>query len=166
LIAGIETQKLQNTIYFLFIAIGVLAIDQLTKEAIIEHFALHQSIEIIPGIFHITYIRNTGAAFGILSGGETWRIYFFLVVGAVALISLFRFFYSNYKDPVVVTGTAMVCGGAAGNILDRIRYGYVIDFLDFFWGHYHWPAFNAADTAITIGVFLLLLHFIKASPEN
>jgi len=160
LIAGIEAKKLQNTLYFLLIAIAVLAIDQVTKEAVIKHFALHQSKEIIPGFFHITYVRNTGAAFGILSGKESWRLYFFLVIGTVALVSLFQFFYSNYKDPLVVIGTAMVCGGAAGNIIDRIRYGYVVDFLDFFWGPYHWPAFNVADSAITVGVLLLLLHFL------
>ncbi len=160
MIAGIEAKKLQNTLYFLLIAIAVLAIDQVTKEAVIKHFALHQSKEIIPGFFHITYVRNTGAAFGILSGKESWRLYFFLVIGTVALVSLFQFFYSNYKDPLVVIGTAMVCGGAAGNIIDRIRYGYVVDFLDFFWGPYHWPAFNVADSAITVGVLLLLLHFL------
>ncbi len=161
MIAGIEAEKLQKTIYFIFVAIAVFALDQVTKEAIVEHFALHQSKEIIPGLFHLTYVRNTGAAFGILAGTETWRLYFFLFVGVVALISLFHFFYSNYRDPLVVVGTAMVCGGAAGNIADRIRFGYVVDFLDFFIGRYHWPAFNVADSAITVGVFFLMLHFLK-----
>jgi len=161
LIAGLSAEKLQKTLYFLMIALAVFGADQATKQAIVKNFHLHQSLEIIPGLFHITYVRNTGAAFGILAGAESWRIYFFLGTGLIALIFLFHFFYSNYKSPLVVMGTALVCGGAAGNIVDRLTRGYVVDFLDFFIGKYHWPAFNIADSAITVGIFLLILHFLK-----
>ncbi len=161
----ITAEKAQKTLYFLMIAIVVFVLDQLTKQVVIKNFMLHQSIEVIPGLFNITYVRNTGAAFGILAGTGSWRIYFFLIIGSIALLSLVIFFYSNYKDPLVVMGTALICGGTAGNITDRIRLGYVVDFLDFFIKDYHWPAFNVADSAITIGVFVLLIHFLKQGKE-
>ncbi len=161
----ISAEKAQKTLYFLMMAIVVFALDQLTKQAVIKNFMLHQSVEVIPGFFNLTYVRNTGAAFGILAGTGSWRIYFFLFMGAVALLSLVIFFYSNYKDPLVVMGTALICGGAAGNITDRIRLGYVVDFLDFFIKDYHWPAFNVADSAITVGVLILVIHFLKQEKD-
>ncbi len=158
---SISVERLQKTLYFLFVAIAAFAMDQATKQAIVENFRLHESIKIIPGFLHLTYIRNTGAAFGILSGPEHWRLYFFLVAGTLAMVFLFRFFYSNYREPLIVIGTGLVCGGAAGNISDRIRLGYVVDFLDFSVKGHHWPAFNISDSAITVGVFLILIHFLS-----
>ncbi len=159
--ASLSPDKLQKTLYFIMIVIAVFGIDQATKAAIIKNFHLHQSVPVIPGFFHLTYVRNTGAAFGILAGSEPWRLYFFLAVGIVALLSLFHFFYSNHRAPLILVGTALVCGGAAGNIADRLRLGYVVDFLDFFVGAYHWPAFNIADSAITIGIALIAIHLLK-----
>ncbi len=157
---NIKVQKLQSTLCFILVALSVFALDQFTKQMVIAHLNLHQSIEVIPGFFSLTYVRNTGAAFGILSGSERWRIHFFLAVGLLALILLFRFFYSNHHKPLVLIGTGLICGGAAGNLADRIRLGYVVDFFDFFIKKYHWPAFNVADSAITVGVFLIMLHFL------
>lgn len=157
---NLTVRKLQSTIYFTLVALSVFGLDQFTKQAVTEHLHLHQSIDVIPGFFSLTYVRNTGAAFGILSGSEKWRIYFFLTVGLLALILIFRFFYSNHDKPLVVIGTGLICGGAAGNLADRIRLGYVVDFFDFFIKGLHWPAFNVADSAITVGVFLTILNFL------
>ena len=157
---NLTVPKLQRTLCFVLVALSVFALDQFTKQAVIAHLDLHQSIEVIPGFFSLTYVRNTGAAFGILSGSEKWRVYFFLTVGLLALILLFSFFYSNHDKKLVLMGTGLVCGGAAGNLADRIRLGYVVDFFDFFIKNYHWPAFNIADSAITVGVFMIMLHFL------
>jgi signal peptidase II len=135
-----------------------LILDQATKAAIQELMALHESVEVIPGLFHLTYIQNTGAAFGILSDAPaTFRVAFLIGVSLAALGVLSVIFA---RVPVsrweVLVPLALIMGGAAGNLIDRMYLQKVVDFLDFFYKEHHWPSFNVADSAITIGTVTLM----------
>lgn len=146
-------------LFYSFIFV-VAVLDQITKYLVLKNFMLHESLEIIPGYFHLTFVRNTGAAFGILSGQPAlWRQVFFVTVVLVALVALFIMYRKFGRESrLYCVGLGLIAGGAVGNLIDRVRFGSVVDFLDFFVGAYHWPAFNIADSAITVGVGLLLLH--------
>ncbi len=143
------------------VSLAVLLLDQATKLHVMQTMRLHESIPIIPDFFSLTYIRNPGAAFGLLaSTGPLFRLLFFGVMSLFALGLLGTIFIRLRPDEWLGhLSVAAILGGACGNLLDRLRYGEVIDFLDFYIRHYHWPAFNVADTAITVGVFFLILHF-------
>ena len=138
-----------------------VAIDQITKRAILNRFVLGESLEIVPGLFSLTYVRNKGAAFGFLhSAPESFREPFFLAVPILAIFILGYLYYQlRVEERLSAWALSLILSGAAGNLIDRVRFGYVVDFLDFYlvrWGH--WPAFNVADMAIVIGVSLLFLH--------
>lgn len=146
------------------IAGGVFLLDQGTKLYIQSIMRLHESIVIIRGFFSLTYIQNPGAAFGFLADqSDGFRTYFFLGVSFVALNLLAAFFVKTPgTDRIALSAISLLFGGALGNLVDRVRVGEVIDFLDFYVGRYHWPAFNVADSAITVGITLLLLDlFLK-----
>ena len=136
--------------------VSIFFLDRMTKGLILEKMYLGQSIEVFP-FFQITYVRNTGVAFGL---GQN-RNQFFILVTSILVVILFmfqRFLGKNDRQNLKLkTGLALVIGGALGNLYDRMVYGSVIDFLDFFLGSYHWPAFNIADASICIGTFLLFL---------
>lgn len=141
------------------IAVAVVIVDQLSKLWIMATFSLHEQQDIIPGFFNLVYVTNTGAAFGFLAGSKTMlRQAFFVAVAIVALI-IIVFAYGQLKrqGKIFVYALGFIAGGAVGNLIDRLRFGSVVDFLDFYLGSHHWPAFNAADSAITIGVGLFLL---------
>ena len=143
----------------------VVVFDQLTKFWVVHHFILYESREIIPGFFNLTYLTNTGAAFGLFAGRPGWlRQFFFIGVAVLALSAIF-FIHRRIKDISrwYTVSLALIGGGAVGNLLDRIRLGSVVDFLDFFIGSHHWPAFNVADSAITVGVAIILLTNIVFS---
>ncbi len=140
---------------------AVVLVDQLTKLEVMQSMYLHQSIPILPGFFNLTYIRNPGAAFGFMAGaGPAFRVVFFALTSLFALgvlgTILMRLPDSDWMGQYSI---AAILGGAIGNLLDRVRYGEVIDFLDVYIGSAHWPAFNVADAAITVGVAFLILHF-------
>ncbi|MBI5681700.1 MAG: signal peptidase II [Deltaproteobacteria bacterium] len=137
---------------FLTTAALIVVIDQITKFIIRDSLVLFQSIEVILGIFNITYIRNPGAAFGIF--GEESKLFrqIFLIGTSVAAIGIIASFYLKSKTHLARLGLSMIAGGALGNLIDRILFGEVTDFLDLYLGSYHWPAFNIADSSITIGV--------------
>lgn len=140
----------------------VTIIDQLSKMWIVKNLALNEKINVLPGIFDITFVTNTGAAFGIFSGAESWRKTFFLSVTLAAMVFIIYFYkHSRNATPFLLFGTSLIFGGALGNLIDRIRYSLVIDFLDFYINKWHWPAFNIADSAITVGAILLAIHFLK-----
>ena len=149
-------------------AITVL-IDQATKLQIVQSMRLHESIPVVPDFFSITYIRNPGAAFGILaSSSNGFRLVFFVLTSVFALVLLGTILYRLKSDDWGgQLSVAAVFGGAIGNLLDRVRFGEVIDFLDVYVGAYHWPAFNVADAAISVGVCFLAFHlaFEKHEPE-
>ena len=142
----------------LLIIVGMVFLDQATKLYIDSNMELHQSIQVIKNFFQITYIRNSGAAFGILSGFKSpWLTLFFVLISVVA-IGIIMFYY--HKTPenqrLTLVSFALIMSGAIGNFIDRVFYGEVIDFLYFHWYQHYWPAFNVADSCITIGVSLLL----------
>lgn len=155
--------KIGSTRYFLLslVSAATIALDQVTKAYITETMRLHESITVIPDFFSITYIRNPGAAFGLLASSSAgFRMIFFAMTSLGALILLTMILSRlPQHDWVGQLSIAGILGGAIGNLLDRLRVGEVIDFLDFYVKGYHWPAFNVADSAISVGVFFLLLHF-------
>jgi len=138
----------------------VTAADQATKAAVMVRLLENQLVEVVSGFFNIVYFRNPGAAFGFLgggwSGGEA-RTVLLIVLTAAALIVV-GVLLRQARDRLLVFSLSLIAGGALGNLIDRVRFGEVIDFLDFHVGRYHWPAFNLADSAISVGVALALFH--------
>jgi signal peptidase II len=143
----------------ILVAAVVVSLDQLSKWWVLSTFRLHESLPVISGFFDLTFVVNTGAAFGLLAGEQNlWRQLFFVTMTLVALVVLcLAFRHYRHEGRFYVIGIGLVGGGALGNLVDRLRFGHVIDFLDFFIGDHHWPAFNVADSAISIGVGLFLL---------
>lgn len=143
--------------FLLWPAFAVLALDQATKYLIAVRFPLHETKPLISGFFNLVHIRNRGMAFGIMSRpGTDWGfiLLLFATLGAVALL-LVWFYRLKSEERGMVFPLSLILGGAAGNLVDRARMGEVIDFLDFYIGPYHWPAFNIADSAITVGTLWL-----------
>jgi len=149
-------------ITFLLIGAGILLIDQVTKVLVTQRFSLYESLEIIPGFFNLTYIRNTGGAFGLLAGEVSQlRTGLFLAISCVGMGIIF-YLYTRIPpgERWLDAGLAMTFGGALGNLIDRVRFGEVVDFLDFHIGTLHWPAFNVADSAISVGVGIFCFYFL------
>jgi signal peptidase II len=152
---------------FLFVALMVVLADQATKTLVISNLHFHEVRPVLQGFLNITYITNTGIAFGFMAGSGKWRHIFLQVISVVALGGLFYLYRSSRcRSYPLLWGTPLVFGGALGNLIDRIRYRSVIDFLDFYAGSYHWPAFNIADSAITIGGVLLVWHFFRITNKQ
>lgn len=146
----------------MLIAAGVLLADQVTKGLVTQRFSLYENLEIIPGFFNLTHIRNTGGAFGVLAGeASRLRTGLFLAMSCVAL-GIVVYLYARIPPgkPWLGAGLAMICGGALGNLIDRFRFGEVVDFLDFHIGTLHWPAFNVADSAISLGVGIFCSYLL------
>jgi len=147
---------------------AIIVLDRLSKIIIDRLLPLHHSIPVIDGFFNLTYVRNTGAAFGIFAGSaEIFRRPFLIAVSIVAsgfIVVMLRRLPDKEKG--LTTALAFILGGAVGNLIDRVVYGEVIDFLDCFWGNYHWPAFNLADSFITVGVLLALYILLRAKGED
>jgi len=151
---------------WLWLSALVIVIDQITKRIVDTTMQLYQSIELIP-YFQLTYMRNQGAAFSFLSGAGGWQRWFF--IGLAVIASVFICFWLkklNRSQRWEAIAWSLVLGGALGNLIDRILYGYVIDFLDVYIGDWHWPAFNVADSAITVGVVMLVLDSFKPQPRS
>jgi len=146
----------------------IVAFDQLTKFIVDRSMPLHHSIPVIDNLFSLTYIRNTGAAFGFLAGSAAaFRLPFLIVFSLVAIgfvVAMLR--RLPERETGLVTALAFILGGAIGNLIDRFAYGEVIDFLDFYWSGYHWPAFNVADSFITMGVGITVFYLIKAKGQD
>ena len=155
-----------------FIPVGIAAlvviIDQLTKLWIMTNFGLHEQQNVISGFFNLVYVTNTGAAFGFLAGSKSWlRQVFFVGVAVVALgVIVYAYGHLKRQGRIFVYALGLIGGGAIGNLIDRLRFGSVVDFLDFYFGSYHWPAFNAADSAITVGVGLFMLGTLLQHMEE
>ncbi len=151
-----------RTRYTLFAGIAIVGIiiDQITKIAIDRSMQLFDSIPIIENFFHITYVRNKGAAFSFLANAS-WRLPFFITVSIIAAVVILVAFRKLRDDQKLAhISLSMIFSGAVGNLIDRIRLGEVIDFLDAHWYRHHWPAFNVADSLICVGVFLLAIDMI------
>lgn len=146
----------------------IVLTDQVTKAVIWHRMELYDSLAVISGFFNITHIHNTGGAFGMFAqGNPLLRKILFLFISSLAAL-LVLYFYKKTPDhyPWLLSAFALIFGGAVGNLIDRIRMGKVIDFLDFHIGNLHWPAFNVADSAITVGMGIFVFHILfKKVPE-
>ena len=143
---------------WLWLTLIILVLDQWSKIAVDSTMALYESISLLP-YFNLTYVRNEGAAFSFLSEAGGWQRWFFAIIAFVISIVL-AIWLSRLKkhETLLALALSLVLGGAIGNLIDRVAYGYVIDFLDVYYQSWHWPAFNIADSAISVGVFLMLLE--------
>jgi signal peptidase II len=145
---------------FAVVALCGIIIDQITKIVVDRSMQLFDSIPIIEHFFHLTYVRNKGAAFSFLSNAS-WRLPFFISVSIIAAIVILVAFQKMRDDQKLAhTSLALIFSGAVGNLIDRVRLGEVIDFLDAHWYRHHWPAFNVADSLICVGVFLLAIDML------
>ncbi|HOD30563.1 MAG: signal peptidase II [Smithellaceae bacterium] len=154
----------KNLIIFIACAASVIAIDQLTKAVITEKLFMYGTHKVIDGFFNLVYVMNPGAAFGFLSRTpELFRYSFFIGITVLAMLLIIYYLVKSENEKAIITlSLALIFGGAVGNLIDRIRFGAVVDFLDFYIGNWHWPAFNAADSAITVGAALMLWEMIIA----
>lgn len=150
----------QTGLGWLWLSVLVLVLDQWTKKIIISQFRLYETLPVLD-VFSLTYVRNTGAAFSFLSDAGGWQLWFFSTA-ALFVVGLLSYWLYQQKYSVWCLNSAytLIIGGALGNVVDRIQYGYVVDFLDFHWGVYHFPAFNVADMAICLGAGLIILDAI------
>ncbi len=147
---------------FSMITVVVVLLDQATKLLVLAKIPLYHSIPVIEGFFNLTHIRNPGGAFGFMaSGSQGVRNLLFIGVSIVAMGLIVYFYRSTPKTyPYLASALAMIFGGAVGNLIDRLRFGEVVDFLDVYVGAYHWPAFNVADSAITVGITIFIAHLV------
>ena len=144
------------------IAGAIVALDQATKALVRSRFELHDSLEIIPGLFNLTRVHNYGAAFGLMNAADfPFKTVFLSIVATVALLALTVYASTLPVEQLLArVGLALIVGGAAGNLIDRLTAGYVVDFVDVYWRNWHFWAFNVADAAITVGVAFMILDLL------
>jgi signal peptidase II len=153
---------------FTWISLIAIVLDQVTKQAIVGSMDLYQSIQVLP-FFNLTYVHNYGAAFSILYDAGGWQRYFLSALALIVSAVIVWWLRQSTKEQILLpVAFNFILGGALGNVLDRILHGYVIDFLDFYYNTYHWPAFNVADSAIFIGAALLIIDMFvnKETKDN
>jgi signal peptidase II len=139
------------------VSLVVVVLDQLTKLAALKYLVRHAEVALLP-FLNLTLVFNPGAAFGFLGGAGGWQKWFFVAIALVATVVILAMLRrAGPKDGQLAVALTLILGGALGNLIDRLLYGYVIDFIDFYIGTWHWPAFNVADAAITVGAGLLIL---------
>ena len=160
---------LQNKFLRLIIVAGPIVLaDQITKALVTKYLPLHKNISVIAGIFDITHVLNPGGAFGLMANmSAVVRTVVFLFISSLAVGLILYFYIKTPREYVFLSSAfALIFGGAIGNLIDRVRFGMVVDYLDFYIGKYHWPAFNIADSAITVGIFIFIYHLVfKKMPE-
>lgn len=151
---------------FLWVSVIVFIIDQVSKYAVIGSMDLYQSVQVMP-LFNLTYVHNYGAAFSFLHGAGGWQRWFFTAIAvAISVMILWWLKQSSRSARLLPVAFCFILGGALGNVYDRLVHGYVIDFLDFYVGNSHWPAFNIADSAIFIGAALLIIDMLKNKEDD
>ncbi|MGD2099581.1 MAG: signal peptidase II [Desulfobacterales bacterium] len=147
---------------------AIVLLDQITKELVLRAIPLNTIIPVVDGFLNITHIRNPGGAFGLMANlSPVMRNIIFLFISSLAVGLIFYFYKKTPSHrPWLAAAFALIFGGAIGNLIDRIRFGNVVDFLDFYLGNLHWPAFNVADSAISIGIGIFLFHLVfKKMPD-
>lgn len=151
---------------YLFVSVGVLALDQWTKWMVEVHLPHHASSVLLPGLFNLTHVRNTGVAFGLFAstGGGSGGMLTVLGLFALTAVGLY-FWHAPHRDRTLLVALALVVGGALGNLFDRVTSGAVTDFIDLYLGPHHWPSFNVADSAISIGILLMALDGLRHRPH-
>ena len=151
---------------WLMLSLLTVILDQASKLAIDHSMQLYQSISLVP-FFNLTYVHNTGAAFSFLSDAGGWQRWFFAALAVIMSAILVRWLAKlEQHETLLAIALSLILGGAIGNLLDRVIYGYVIDFLDVFYGNSHFPAFNLADSAISVGAFLMFAETFGLFAQN
>ena len=143
-------------VHWLALALVLVLADQFTKILVLGSFQLGEGIP-VTGIFNLVRVHNAGAAFSFLAGASGWQRWFFTALGLVAAVVIVWMLKGDPGQRLFCFALACILGGAVGNVIDRVLYGYVVDFLDFHWAGMHFPAFNVADSTITIGAACLIL---------
>ena len=145
-----------------FPALAIVILDQISKLLVVSIIQIHESIPVINGFFNLVHIRNRGIAFGLMNRPGGNLFFLFMIASTIGAIVLLIFWFINLKDENmgIVLGLSLILVGAVGNLIDRLRLREVIDFLDFYIGPYHWPAFNVADSAITVGAFWMAINML------
>lgn len=157
---------INNKKYLLFLTIIPLIIDIITKNLIKSKLMLYDAVPVIDGFFNIVYVLNPGAAFSFLHDmNESYRRLFFITVTIIAIFVVL-YIFAREKSKINTAGFALILSGAIGNLIDRIIIGKVVDFLDFYYKTYHFPAFNVADSCITIGVALIIIDMLFFSKKR
>jgi len=157
-----RSMAIAKVVKLLMVSGTLIVLDQISKMVILRSMPLYETIPVIPGFFNMTHIHNPGGAFGFMAGqGPEVRSLLFLAMSSLAAVVIV-FFYLRTPAGYSWLSTALllVFGGAIGNMIDRFRFGEVVDFLDFYAGGYHWPAFNVADSGITVGMAILVVHLL------
>jgi signal peptidase II len=157
----------KNNLLFISIALAVIILDQTTKLIISGSIKYYESIPVIKGFFNLVHVRNRGMAFGMMNRPDPGMAYYLLIgltIFAIVLMIIW-FLKIRHEEKRLLFGLSLILGGALGNLIDRIRLREVVDFLDVYMGSYHWPAFNVADSAISIGALWIAVNiiFFKAS---
>jgi signal peptidase II len=149
-------------------ALGIVVLDQISKYVVLKSIELGGSIPVINGFFNLVHTRNRGIAFGLFNRPGSDLGYYLLLSATFIAVILLLFWFNRLKqeERVITPGLSLILGGAVGNLIDRIRLREVIDFLDFSIGSYHWPAFNVADSAITVGTFWVVLSLVFFCPRE
>jgi signal peptidase II len=142
---------------WLWLAAAIVLADQLTKLAVVRSFAFGERLAVVPGLFDLTLLFNRGAAFSFLAGAGGWQRWFFTGLGVAAAVFIVWLLARHGSQRLFAFSLALILGGAIGNVIDRIVRGQVVDFLLVYWQRWHWPAFNVADSAITVGALLLIV---------
>jgi len=155
--------KFQGRLPYGLLVVAVLILDRWTKLLIQKRFELNESISVIDGFFNITYVRNTGVAFGIFSSisSPAKSVLLSIFTACAAVVVVTYSVRSPARNWLLQIALSLILGGALGNLYDRLVYKYVVDFIELYAGSYHWPSFNVADSAISIGVALLALEIIR-----
>lgn len=160
-------KNVMNTgLSWLWLTLICLIVDQVTKHQVVGSMELYESIQVL-SFFSITYVHNLGAAFSFLADQGGWQRWFFTAIAAIASIVFIIWLAKTPKDKKLLSiAFALLLSGALGNLIDRVLFGYVIDFLDFYIGSYRWPAFNVADSMIFIGAALMIFDSFKNSDKD
>ena len=143
----------------------VIVLDQISKSGINSHFIYGESLP-VTGFFNLVLAHNKGAAFSMLNDAGGWQRWMFSIIAVVASVWITWLLRRHPQQKLFCFALALILGGALGNLVDRISYGYVVDFLDFHWNEHHFPAFNIADSAITCGATLLFIDSLVNRPEK
>ena len=153
--------------FYLFVAFATLLLDQITKWLVARQLALGEMQRVLPGLFSFTHLQNRGAAFGLFADSDSSVVQVLLVSFSVAALMLVLFLlWRGVSSAWAGWGLGLILGGALGNLIDRLRAGSVVDFLDFHLGRYHWPAFNLADSAVVIGAVALMIEVLRSRPSR
>jgi signal peptidase II len=155
--------KRSSTLKWLAVALAVIVADHLTKWWVSSTLDFQQAVPVLP-FFSLVRVHNTGAAFSFLADAGGWQRWFFIAVGVIATVIIVRILKRHADEPRLAFPLALVLGGALGNVIDRVALGHVVDFLYFHYRSFAWPAFNVADSAISIGAALLIWDSLRGKP--